>query len=90
MEIARENVKTKIKAQGNKLFSATFVKVNGQERKMICRLGVKKNLRGGQNKVETEDRSYLTVFDMQKSAYRTLNLRTLKEIKLSGTNYKVV
>lgn len=89
-KIARENVKGKIQAQGNKLFAAVFTKKDGTERKMVARLGVKKALRGGTNNVVREDRSYMTVFDMQKKEYRTLNLRTLKEIKISGETYEVV
>lgn len=89
-KIARENVKVKIQGQKNKLMSGVFVKKDSTERKMTFRLGVKKDLRGGSNKVEAEDRSYLTVYDMKAKGYRTLNLRTLKEIKISGVRYDVV
>jgi len=89
-KIARENVREKIKGQRNKLMSGVFIKVDNSERKMTFRLGVKKNLRGGQNNVEAEDRSYMTVYDMKAKGYRTLNLRTLKTIKMSGVTYEVV
>jgi hypothetical protein len=32
---------------GSKIFSVEFIKLNGEHRKMVCRLGVKKHLRGG-------------------------------------------
>jgi len=89
-KLARENVKTKIKNQGNKIFSAEFSKTDGTTRKVVARLGVKSHLRGGENKVVRDDRSYMTVFDMQKQEYRTLNLRTIKEIKIDGERYEVI
>lgn len=33
---------------GNKFFSAIFTKKNGDLRKILCRLGVKKHLKGGE------------------------------------------
>jgi hypothetical protein len=89
-EIARENVKTKLKTQGNKIMSCIFIKKDQTERKMTFRFGVKKYLKGGSNKVEAEDRSYITVYDMKAQGYRTLNLRTLKQVKIAGLQYKVV
>ncbi len=89
-KIARENVKSKLQTQGNKLMSGIFIKKDQTERKMTFRLGVKKNLKGGYNKVEAEDRSYVTVWDMKARDYRTLNLRTLTELKLGGVRYEVV
>jgi len=89
MKIARENIKEYIKSNGNKIFSAEFIKKNGQRRKMVARIGVKNHLRGGQNNVVRPDRSYMTVFDMQKQEYRTLNLRTLKKLRISGNTYEI-
>ena len=90
MKLTREKVQAEIRNQKNKLFSITFIKKDGTDRKMVARLGVKKGLRGGENKVVKPDNSYITVYDMQKDAYRTLNLRTIKEIKLAGIRYEVV
>ena len=89
LKIARENVREKITGQKNKLMSCVFVKKDGTDRKMTFRLGVKQFLKGGQNKVEAEDRSYVTVYDMKAKGYKTLNLRTLKEIKIQGVKYEV-
>jgi len=84
MEISREKAYEVIKGQKNRIFGATFKKKDGTTRKMIARLGVKAYLSGGENKVVKPENSYITVFDMQKQEYRTLNLRTLKELKVSG------
>jgi hypothetical protein len=69
---------------GNKIFTATFRKKDGSLRVMNCRLGVKKHLKGGQKSYNDDDFNYLTVFDLNKKAYRTINLNTLEQIKANG------
>ena len=76
------------KIVGSKIFSAVFTKKDGSERKMLCKLGVKKHLKGGVKKYDTEVLNYLTVYSLDKQGYRTLNLNTLKQIKC-GKVYKV-
>ena len=66
---------------GNKIFTATFRKKDGSLRVMNCRLGVKKHLKGGQKSYNDDDFNYLTAFDLNKKAYRTININTLKQIK---------
>jgi hypothetical protein len=74
---------------GNKIFSVTFTKKDGSEREMVCRLGVTKHLKGGELKYSPEDFNYLTVYDMQSEGYRTLNVNTLKRIKVDGVEYNI-
>jgi hypothetical protein len=78
----RPNVKEIEKLVGDKFFTATFIKKDGSLRTMNCRLGVKKHLKGGEKKYNTEIYNYLTVYDMQKKGYRTININTLKELKI--------
>lgn len=75
------------KMVGNQFFSATFVKRNGEVRKMLCRVGVKKFLKGGQKKYDYDN--LLTVYDVKKKAYRTINLSTLMQINAKGKRIKV-
>lgn len=75
---------------GNKIFSAVFTKKNGDTRVMLCRLGVKKHLKGGEKKYNTERLDYLTVYDLANKGYRTINLNTLKQIKSGGKTYIVL
>ena len=75
------------KLVGNQFFSATFVKRNGEIRKMLCSVGVKKFLKGGQKKYDYDN--LLTVYDMHKKAYRTINLDTLMQLKAKGKVVKV-
>ncbi len=75
--------KTEIKKMvGNQFFSALFVKRNGEIRKMLCRVGVKRYLKGGEKKCDYDN--LLTVYDVKKRGYRTINLDTLVQLKANG------
>jgi hypothetical protein len=74
---------------GSKIFSVEFTKKDGSLRKMVCRLGVKKYLKGGELKYNPEELNYLTVFDLQSEEYRTINVNTLKSITFEGIKYEV-
>jgi len=65
---------------GPRIFTVTFTKKNGDLRKMNCRLGVRSPLKGGENTTRYLPQ-YLTVFDMQKLAYRNVNLDTILDVK---------
>jgi hypothetical protein len=66
-----------------KFFSCVFTKQSGEERKMNCRLGVAKGLKGGENNHKGHE-EYATVYDMVNKGYRNINLDTLKSIKMAG------
>ena len=75
-----------IVAESNGRFvSVVFVKKDGTERTMLCRLGVTKYLKGGESKLDAEQ--YLTVFDVKKEEYRAINRDTILSVKLAGTTY---
>lgn len=73
---------------GNSIFTAKFIKKNGEERTINCRLNVKKHLKGGELSHNPEDYNHLIVFDMQKKGYRTIALNTLKELIHGGKCWK--
>lgn len=77
------------KMVGGKIFSVEFIKKDGTLRKMVCRLGVKKHLRGGSLGYDAEALNYLTVFDLQSEEYRTINVNTLKSITFEGVTYQI-
>jgi hypothetical protein len=77
------------KLVGSKIFSVVFQKKDGTLREMVCRLGVKKHLKGGELGYDAEEKNYLVVFDMQSEGYRTININTLKKIKLDGVSYDI-
>jgi hypothetical protein len=66
---------------GGKIFSAVFVKKNGEVRRMIARLGVKSHLKGGELTYNPSERNNLIVFDLEKREYRTIKFDNLLEIK---------
>ena len=51
---------------------------------MVCRLGVKKHLKGGELAFDAKAMNLLPVFDMQKEAYRMINISTLIQLKING------
>lgn len=73
----------------DKIFSVTFEKKNGTVRKMVCRLGVKKYLKGGEMKYSPQARNMLVVYDIQKEDYRMINFDTITELKSQGVIYKI-
>lgn len=69
------------------IFSATFTKKDGTERKMVARLGVTAKLKGGKQSCNPTTHGLLTVYDMQAKGYRNINLNTLKRLKVRGNVY---
>ena len=86
MKITIEQVKEMTK---NQIFSVVFIKKDGTVREMVCRLGVKKHLKGGELGYDARALNCLPVFDMQKQEYRMINFNTLLKIKISGVEYSV-
>lgn len=74
-----------VASSNGRFVSVTFIKKDGTERTMLCRLGVTKYLKGGTSKLDAE--KYLTVFDVQKEQYRAINKETIVSVKLAGNIY---
>jgi hypothetical protein len=72
-----------------RVFSVDFIKKDGTLRSMLCRTGVTKHLQGGEKKYDTDSLEYLTVFDMQKQGYRTINTKTIVKMKVDGIIYNL-
>jgi hypothetical protein len=66
-------------ASNGKFVTVTFLKKDGTVRKMNCRMGVTKHLKGGESTLDADQ--YVTVFDMAKGAYRAINRDTIIEIR---------
>lgn len=66
---------------GGKIASVTFIKrSDGAERKMLCRTGVKIGLTGKGAAYDADSKGLLTVYDMQKRAYRTIPAENVIEV----------
>ncbi len=72
-----------------KIFSVFFTKKDGSERKLVGRIGVKKGVTGVGLKYDPKERGLLTVFDLQKDEFRTVNLNSLKAIASDGIRYEI-
>ena len=74
-----------VAASNGRFVSVTFIKKDGTQRAMLCRLGVTKHLKGGESTLDAD--KYLTVFDVQKEAYRAINRDTIVSVKLAGATF---
>jgi hypothetical protein len=80
IDIARSRkLAGEILASNGKFVTVTFLKKDGTVRKMNCRTGVTKHLKGGESTLNADQ--YITVFDIAKGAYRAINQDTILEIK---------
>lgn len=71
-----------------KIFSATFVKKNGEVRVMNCRRKVSKGVTGKGLAFKPSDKGLMVVFDMHKEDFRMINLNSLIEAKVGGQTFK--
>lgn len=71
------------------IFSVEFIKrTTGELRHMVCRIGVKSHLKGGTKKFSDTEKQLLTVFDVQKNAYRSIPLDQIIRVKVNGQTYE--
>ena len=71
----------------NEIFKCSFIKRDGTERSMICRLNVKKGVKGTGMSYNPIERGLLPVFDMQKDGFRMINTQTLTSLTIGGVKY---
>jgi hypothetical protein len=67
-----------------KFFRACFIKKDGTIREMTARFGVKSHLKGGELTWNPEAFNHIVVFDVEKEAYRTINLDKLIYLRYNG------
>ena len=82
MAITREAF-DKIAGDG-KIASADFIKKDGSLRKMVFRTKVTKGVTGEGMRYNPSDYGLRTVYDMQKGAFRHINLETVISIRAKG------
>jgi len=70
------------------IFFVEFIKrTDGQLRKMTCRLGVKKHLKGGSKPYSSKAHNLLTVFDMEKGGYRAIPVDAVLKLTVNGQSF---
>jgi hypothetical protein len=89
VKVDREKLYKLMLDQNGRFFSVVFRKKDGSLRIMNGRLGVKKYLRGGVNKVSRYDTPYITVFECISLGYRTANLQTITKVMANNTIYTI-
>lgn len=65
-------------------FSVHFIKKDGSLRKMVARLNVKKGVKGIGMAYNPTEKGLLCVFDVQKQAFRMINIRTIRYLNIKG------
>jgi hypothetical protein len=86
--IKRVRLEGFIRKLGGKIFTVEFIKKDKSKRKMNARISVTKYVKGT-GKPNGLSTSCIKVFDMQKHAYRQVNLETVSSIASGGIKYKV-
>ncbi|AUZ95421.1 hypothetical protein FDI40_gp664 [Agrobacterium phage Atu_ph07] len=69
-------------------FEVTFTKRStGELRTMRCKRGVTEGLKGVGQTYSPEEKGLFTVYDVEKSGYRNVDLKNIKSVKLGGVEY---
>ena len=79
------NIKDMITSTKGKFFTVTFIKANGEKRRMTARTGVKKGLKGV-GKGWTKD-NVVDVYDVTIKAFRSINTDRVLSFKCGETTY---
>lgn len=90
MKITAAKAAEMLTATEGKIFSVKFVKRStGELREMVARTGVKAHLKGGDAAYKFADKALLSVYDLQKKAYRSIPLDGIVSLKSGGEFYEV-
>ena len=73
-----------------KIFYAEFIKKDGSLRRMTARLGVHKGINGKGMRYNPAAYGLLPVFDMNRTAWRMINLNALKQLHLNHEKLTVL
>jgi hypothetical protein len=78
-----------LKETANKrIFSVTFIKrTTGEIRKMNAMRGVHKGVKGVGLNYDAPEKNLLTVYDMKKKGFRSINLDSVLEFKANKQKY---
>lgn len=85
--INKEELKQLVASTHGKFFSCKFVKKDNTVRKMTCRTGVTKHLKGVGAKYHKDN--LRVVFCSAALDYRNINYDTIFEFKFRGKKYEV-
>ena len=70
------------------IFSVEFIKrTDGSLRRMVCRLGVTRHLKGGDAAYDAKAKNLLCVFDMEKGDYRSIPVESVRSLSVHGQRF---
>ena len=88
--ITPSKAKEMMVASNGKIFTVCFMKkTDGAYREMNARIGVTKGINNKGRSFEPDDYDLLGVYDMQKHAYRMVNLRQVVTLRMEDKEYRV-
>jgi len=74
--------------QDGQIFAVKFIRrTDGNLRRMTCRLGVKKHLKGGSAAYDAKAHDLLTVFDMERGGYRSIPVDAVQSLTVHGQTF---
>ena len=80
-----QNIKSFFQGLNGKFVGVKFIKADGSVRRMNCRVGVEKYLKGGKSwHQKVNNRQYVSVFDVKAMDYRLINVNTIISIRSQG------
>jgi len=80
-----QNIKSFFQGLNGKFVGVKFIKADGSVRRMNCRGGVEKYLKGGKSwHQKVNNRQYVSVFDVKAMDYRLVNVNTIISIRSQG------
>ncbi len=90
--IRREVLSMFLHEQGGRIFAVEFIKKDGTNRLMVCKI---KRVMDSERSSRPWNRNWgtntcITVYDVQKRAYRHVNLSTVTKVKASRVEYAVI
>ena len=88
--IDRRKAIERLYSTAGRIFFVEFIKKDGSLRKMTARLGVHKGVNGRGMRYDPVAYGLLPVFDMDKSAWRMINLNTLQRVSLNHQKLAVL
>lgn len=90
-QISLEEAVIKIEESEGKIFSVVFKKrTTGEWRKLVGRLGVRKDINGTGLKYDPASRQLMTVYDMQNQGWRMINKDSISELQTKGESYVIL
>lgn len=98
--ITADEAEALINKSNGAIFTATFVKVNGEVRKMNARKGVRAYLQGGQLAYNPAERGLITVYDVDcgrkakakgedPKCYKMINKKTMRSLRIGNKQYVI-